>query len=69
MSELRLTAEELVILFKAHQIGAISHDGDGWYAKDAGYDYDEAEATMQAAGEILARLARAVPGVLAEEPR
>ena len=54
-----LTPDELVTVFRAHRIGAISYEGDSWYAADAGYDYDPAEATMREAGDILARLARA----------
>lgn len=53
-----LTAEELVTVFTAHRIGAISYEGDSWFAADAGYEYDSAELTMNAAGAILARLSR-----------
>jgi hypothetical protein len=59
LDELELTPAELATVFRAHRIGSISYNGDSWFAADAGYDYDDAEATMQAAGVILARLARA----------
>ena len=54
-----LTLDELATVFRAHAIGSISYEGDSWYAADAGYDYDPAEATMREAGDILARLTRA----------
>lgn len=55
----RLDAEAVAVLQKALVIGSISHDGDGWYAKEAGFDYDDAEATLVAARRILESLAEA----------
>ena len=51
-----LTAEDIALLRRAHTIGAISYNGDPWYAKDEGYDYDDAEKTMAEAGRLLAAL-------------
>lgn len=67
LASIKLTADELATVFRAHQIGAISHDGDSWFAAEAGYDYDPAEATMREAGAILARLTRALLSVPGED--
>jgi hypothetical protein len=46
--------EEWATLRRAFAIGMVSFD-DGWFAADAEYGYDEAEATMADARVILAR--------------
>lgn len=52
-----VSAQDLAILREALAIGHISWDGDGWYAKDAGYEYDAAERTLNEASAILQALA------------
>ncbi len=51
-----LTAERLAAIRKALVIGHISWDGDGWYAKDRGYDYEDSGRAFDAAFEALAAL-------------
>lgn len=48
-------ALDLELIRKALAIGYASWAGDGWYAKEAGYDYDDAEATFEAAQQELTR--------------
>jgi hypothetical protein len=47
---------DVELLRKALTIGYESWAGDGWYASQAGYGYDDAEAILKAADEMLARL-------------
>lgn len=57
-----LTADEWATLREAFAIGVVSYVGDPWFAADAGYGYDEAEATINAAREIF-------DARLSEDPR
>lgn len=60
--------ERLAALRHALRIGAVSHDGDGWYAKDAGIaDYDEGEQAFKDAFAMLDAMEKeAETGVPAE---
>ena len=50
-----LTDEEWATLRKALAIGLACYDGDGWYAwgDGNGWEYDDAEATVESARDIL----------------
>lgn len=63
MSEpkLRLSLADAAVIIKALTIGRISWDGDGWFAADAGYGYDEAEQTLDAASAVLRSWHAALP--------
>ena len=53
-----LAGLDVATLEKALEIGRTSYDGDPWFAKEAGWDYDDAEATLSAAAAIVEALGK-----------
>lgn len=58
-----LDRADIEALERALRVGFISWDGDGWYAADAGFSYEDAEAAFKAAGAVLTRLSLKENGV------
>jgi hypothetical protein len=67
-TDVTIADADLATIREAMAIGQVSYDGDSWFAADAGYGYDEAEATMNKARAILARLSVPVTALDPKEP-
>lgn len=66
---LELSFTDAATIIKALTIGRISWDGDGWFAADAGYDYYEAEQTLDAASAVLRSWRDGLPPEAGPEPK